>query len=88
MENKKEEFEQLEMDLPEETTEPQKTEIDWKGRCELLENNLQSAYEKVRYLEKQMSEKAVKERSSDMLISQAVSVLSNTIMLAIKNKEN
>lgn len=90
MENK-ENMELTEERLPEENyteQELQETEIDWKGRCELLENNLKSAYEKIRYLEKQMSEKAVKERSSDMLISQAVSVLSNTIMLAIKNKEN
>jgi len=63
-------------------------EINWEQKCQLLQNNLESAYEKIRYLEKQISEKAVKDRSSDMLISQAVSVLSNTIMLAIKNKEN
>lgn len=87
-ENKKE------IELPE-TTQPEEafieqaeTEINWEQKCQLLQNNLESAYAKIRYLEKQMSEKAVKDRSSDMLISQAVSVLSNTIMLAIKNKEN
>lgn len=63
-------------------------EINWEAKCELLQNNLVSAYAKIRELEKQISDKAVKERSSDMLISQAVSVLSNTVMLAIKNKEN
>lgn len=88
----KKEIELGETNQPEEVfieqAKQKETEIDWIGRCELLENNLKSAYEKIRYLEKQISEKAVKERSSDMLISQAVSVLSNTIMLAIKNKEN
>ena len=63
-------------------------EINWEAKCKLLQNNLESAYAKIRQLEKQISERALKERSSDMLISQAVSVLSNTIMLSIKNKEN
>lgn len=63
-------------------------EINWEAKCKLLQNNLESAYAKIRQLEKQISDRAVKERSSDMLISQAVSVLSNTIMLSIKNKEN
>lgn len=63
-------------------------QIDWQTKCSLLTANLESAYAKIRQLEKQLSDKAVKERSTDMLISQAVSVLSNTVMLAIKNKEN
>ena len=63
-------------------------EINWEAKCKLLQNNLESAYAKIRQLEKQISDRALKERSSDMLISQAVSVLSNTIMLSIKNKEN
>ena len=63
-------------------------EINWEAKCKLLQNNLESAYAKIRQLEKQISDRAVKERSSDMLISQAVSVLSNTVMLSIKNKEN
>ena len=63
-------------------------EINWEAKCKLLQNNLESAYAKIRQLEKQISERTLKERSSDMLISQAVSVLSNTIMLSIKNKEN
>lgn len=67
---------------------PKQEEINWEAKCELLQNNLISAYAKIRELEKRISEKEVKERSSDMLISQAVSVLSNTVMLAIKNKEN
>ena len=71
------------MELPEAPAQ-----VDWEAKCELLKNNLESAYAKIRQLEKQISDKAVKERSADMLISQAVSVLSNTVMLAIKNKEN
>ena len=63
-------------------------EINWEAKCKLLQNNLESAYAKIRQLEKQISDRALKERSSDMLISQAVSVLSNTVMLSIKNKEN
>ena len=62
-------------------------EINWEAKCKLLQNNLESAYAKIRQLEKQISDRALKERSSDMLISQAVSVLSNTVMLSIKNKE-
>lgn len=86
----REEFEDLmeepvegQMELPEAPAQ-----VDWEAKCELLKNNLESAYAKIRQLEKQISDKAVKERSADMLISQAVSVLSNTVMLAIKNKEN
>lgn len=67
---------------------PKQEEINWEAKCALLQNNLNLAYEKIRQLEKQLSDRAVKERSADMLISQAVSVLSNTVMLAIKNKEN
>ena len=63
-------------------------QVNWETKCALLTANLESAYAKIRQLEKQISDKAVKERSADMLISQAVSVLSNTVMLAIKNKEN
>ena len=63
-------------------------EINWEAKCKLLQNNLESAYAKIRQLEKQISDRAVKERSSDMSISQAVAVLSNTVMLSIKNKEN
>ena len=63
-------------------------EINWEAKCKLLQNNLESAYAKIRQLEKQMSDRTLRERSSDMLISQAVSVLSNTVMLSIKNKEN
>ena len=63
-------------------------EINWEAKCKLLQNNLESAYAKIRQLEKQISDRTLKERSSDMLISQAVSVLSNTVMLSIKNKEN
>ncbi len=59
-----------------------------KNKYDLLENNLNSAYAKIRELEKQLSENEIKERSTDMLISQAVSVFSNTITLAIKNKNN
>jgi len=91
MSKNKKEIELSETTQPEEAFIEQaeeETEINWEQKCQLLQNNLESAYEKIRYLEKQMSEKAVKDRSSDMLISQAVSVLSNTIMLAIKNKEN
>lgn len=75
---------QIDMEETPETPE----QIDWEGKCNLLQNNLESAYAKIRQLEKQLSDRAVKERSSDMLISQAISVLSNTVMLAIKNKEN
>lgn len=71
----------------EETTDTPE-QVDWATKCSLLTANLESAYAKIRQLEKQISDKAVKERSADMLISQAVSVLSNTVMLAIKNKEN
>lgn len=63
-------------------------QIDWETKYALLTKNLESAYAKIRQLEKQLSDRTLKERSSDMLISQAVSVLSNTVMLAIKNKEN
>lgn len=70
----------------EEQTQPE--EINWEAKCELLQHNLESAYAKIRQLEKQISDNALKERSTDMLISQAISVLSNTVMLAIKNKEN
>ena len=59
-----------------------------KNKYDLLENNLNSAYAKIRELEKQIAENEIKERSTDMLISQAVSVFSNTITLAIKNKNN
>ena len=59
-----------------------------KNKYDLLESNLNSAYAKIRELEKQLSENEIKERSTDMLISQAVSVFSNTITLAIKNKQN
>ena len=63
-------------------------DINWETKCKLLQNNLESAYAKIRQLEKQISDRTLRERSSDMLISQAVSVLSNTVMLSIKNKEN
>lgn len=77
-----------EENISEEVMEEQPEEINWEAKCELLKNNLDSAYAKIRQLEKQLSERALRERSSDMLISQAVSVLSNTVMLSIKNKEN
>jgi uncharacterized protein with von Willebrand factor type A (vWA) domain len=77
-----------EENISEEVMEEQPEEINWEAKCELLKNNLNSAYAKIRQLEKQLSERALRERSSDMLISQAVSVLSNTVMLSIKNKEN
>lgn len=63
-------------------------EVDYKTKCQLLQNNLDSAYTKIRALEQELNTKTVKERSTDMLISQAVSVFSNTIMLAIKDKNN
>lgn len=63
-------------------------EVDYKTKCQLLQNNLDSAYAKIRALEQELNTKTVKERSTDMLISQAVSVFSNTIMLAIKDKNN
>ena len=86
MENKEKQFEEQEEMLNADENKPE--EIDWETKCELLTHNLESAYAKIRQLEKQISDRALKERSSDMLISQAVSVLSNTIMLSIKNKEN
>lgn len=86
MEDKKEQFEEQEEMLNADENKPE--EINWEAKCELLKNNLESAYAKIRQLEKQISDRTLKERSSDMLISQAVSVLSNTIMLSIKNKEN
>lgn len=86
MENKEKQFEEQEEMLNADENKPE--EIDWQTKCELLTHNLESAYAKIRQLEKQISDRALKERSSDMLISQAVSVLSNTIMLSIKNKEN
>lgn len=86
MENKEKQFEEQEEMLNADENKPE--EIDWQTKCELLTHNLESAYAKIRQLEKQMSDRALKERSSDMLISQAVSVLSNTVMLSIKNKEN
>lgn len=86
MEDKKEQFEEQEEMLNADENKPE--EIDWQTKCELLTHNLESAYAKIRQLEKQISDRALKERSSDMLISQAVSVLSNTVMLSIKNKEN
>lgn len=86
MEDKKEQFEEQEEMLNANENKPE--EINWQTKCELLTHNLESAYAKIRQLEKQISDRALKERSSDMLISQAVSVLSNTVMLSIKNKEN
>ena len=86
MENKEKQFEEQEEMLNADENKPE--EINWQTKCELLTHNLESAYAKIRQLEKQISDRALKERSSDMLISQAVSVLSNTIMLSIKNKEN
>lgn len=86
MEDKKEQFEEQEEMLNANENKPE--EINWQTKCELLTHNLESAYTKIRQLEKQISDRALKERSSDMLISQAVSVLSNTVMLSIKNKEN
>ena len=86
MEDKKEQFEEQEEMLNADENKPE--EINWQTKCELLTHNLESAYAKIRQLEKQISDRALKERSSDMLISQAVSVLSNTVMLSIKNKEN
>lgn len=86
MENKKEQFEEQEEMLNANENKPE--EVNWETKCELLTHNLESAYAKIRQLEKQISDRALKERSSDMLISQAVSVLSNTVMLSIKNKEN
>ena len=86
MENKEKQFEEQEEMLNADENKPE--EIDWQTKCELLTHNLESAYAKIRQLEKQISDRALKERSSDMLISQAVSVLSNTVMLSIKNKEN
>ena len=86
MENKEKQFEEQEEMLNADENKPE--EINWQTKCELLTHNLESAYAKIRQLVKQISDRALKERSSDMLISQAVSVLSNTIMLSIKNKEN
>ena len=86
MENLEKQFEEQEEMLNADENKPE--EIDWQTKCELLTHNLESAYAKIRQLEKQMSDRALKERSSDMLISQAVSVLSNTVMLSIKNKKN
>lgn len=86
MENLEKQFEEQEEMLNADENKPE--EINWEAKCKLLQNNLESAYAKIRQLEKQISERTLKERSSDMLISQAVSVLSNTIMLSIKNKEN
>ena len=86
MENKEQQFEEQEEMLN--ADENKQEEINWQTKCELLTHNLESAYAKIRQLEKQISDRALKERSSDMLISQAVSVLSNTVMLSIKNKEN
>ena len=86
MENLEKQFEEQEEMLNAYENKPE--EINWQTKCELLTHNLESAYAKIRQLEKQMSDRALKERSSDMLISQAASVLSNTIMLSIKNKEN
>ena len=86
MENLEKQFEEQEEMLNADENKPE--EIDWQTKCALLTANLESAYAKIRQLEKQISDRAVKERSSDMLISQAVSVLSNTVMLSIKNKEN
>lgn len=86
MENLEKQFEEQEEMLNADKNKPE--EIDWQTKCSLLTANLESAYAKIRQLEKQISDRALKERSSDMLISQAVSVLSNTIMLSIKNKEN
>ena len=86
MEDKKEQFEEQEEMLNADENKPE--EINWQTKCELLTHNLESAYAKIRQLEKQISDRTLKERSSDMLISQAVSVLSNTVMLSIKNKEN
>ena len=86
MENKEKQFEEQEEMLNADENKPE--EINWQTKCELLTHNLESAYAKIRQLEKQISDRTLKERSSDMLISQAVSVLSNTIMLSIKNKEN
>lgn len=86
MENKEKQFEEQEEMLNADENKPE--EINWQTKCELLTHNLESAYAKIRQLEKQISDRALKERSSDMLISQAVSVLSNTVMLSIKNKEN
>ena len=86
MENKEKQFEEQEEMLNADENKPE--EINWEAKCELLTHNLESAYAKIRQLEKQISDRALKERSSDMLISQAVSVLSNTVMLSIKNKEN
>ena len=86
MENKEKQFEEQEEMLNADENKPE--EIDWQTKCELLTHNLESVYARIRQLEKQISDRALKERSSDMLISQAVSVLSNTVMLSIKNKEN
>jgi hypothetical protein len=71
-----------ELEMAEAHTEP----VNWEGKCMLLQNNLDSAYAKIRELERQLSEREIKERSTDMLITQAVSVFSNTVNLAIKNK--
>lgn len=57
-------------------------------KCALLENNLKSAYEKIRFLESTRDSKEILERNADALILQAISVFSNTVSLAIKNKNN
>lgn len=87
MENKENIVKPVENEINEPVMEAPE-EINWEAKCELLTHNLESAYAKIRQLEKQMNDRLVKERSADMLISQAASVFSNTIMLAIKNKEN
>lgn len=62
--------------------------IKTQNKLQLLDNNLKSAYEKIRLLESERDNKSIRERATDSLITQAVSVFSNTIMLALNNKNN
>ena len=57
-----------------------------KTRSALFKANLDSAYEKIRKLTDESEKRLINEHNTDALVLQAVSVFSNTISLAIKNK--
>ena len=57
-----------------------------RTRSALFEANLDSAYEKIRRLTDESEKRLINEHNTDTLVLQAVSVFSNTISLAIKNK--
>lgn len=83
----KKELAVMEKPLEEYTKEELITEINQlRTRSDLFKANLDSAYEKIRRLTNESEKRLINEHNTDALVLQAVSVFSNTISLAIKNK--